>query len=382
MEKRRYDLDWLRVLATLSVFLFHNIRPFDHFSFAVKNSEISLAMTMFNAWISQWMMPVFFLISGAGVYFSLKHRSSGKFIIERFKRILFPYLTIGVFVLVAIEKYVGHVLVKHEIQGTVFDAYYYYIRHLKLFDIHFPFFALPSAHLWYLKFLFVFCILTLPLFLFFQTQTGQKFISRLAGLAEVPYLIFGFCLPCILLCIVLNPDTPIGDFRDMGGWSLFVYLIYLIYGYLLFTDQRFENAIEHHGKMAFILAIAIMPLFIYMVGLLIEGQLKYGTFGYAIVMGLRTFNSWCWILAIFYLGNKYLRFSSGFLKYSNQGSIAFYILHQTVIVVVAYFICQWTVPIFLKYLIQTLISFAIIMLTYELLIRRLKFIRLLFGLKF
>lgn len=43
---RRYDLDWLRVIAMLLIFAYHTTRPFDTFeSWHVKNTELSDAFT-------------------------------------------------------------------------------------------------------------------------------------------------------------------------------------------------------------------------------------------------------------------------------------------------------------------------------------------------
>ncbi|MFA9406243.1 MAG: hypothetical protein ACERKX_10575, partial [Anaerolineales bacterium] len=43
---RRYDIDWLRVLAVLLLFPFHSARIFDTFStWYVKNAELSEALT-------------------------------------------------------------------------------------------------------------------------------------------------------------------------------------------------------------------------------------------------------------------------------------------------------------------------------------------------
>jgi len=61
--------------------------------------------------------------------------------------------------------------------------------------------------------------------------------------------------------------------------------------------------------------------------------------------------------------------------------LPFYILHQTVILSVAYFVVQWAIPDLLKWLIVVPVSFAIIMLLYEFLVRRFNVMRFLFGMK-
>ena len=61
--------------------------------------------------------------------------------------------------------------------------------------------------------------------------------------------------------------------------------------------------------------------------------------------------------------------------------LPFYILHQTVIMSVGYFVVQWAIPDLLKWLIIVPVSFAIIMALYEFLVRRYNVMRFLFGMK-
>jgi glucans biosynthesis protein C len=77
----------------------------------------------------------------------------------------------------------------------------------------------------------------------------------------------------------------------------------------------------------------------------------------------------------------YLNFSRPFLNHANEAVLPFYILHQTVILCVGYFVVQWPIPDLLKWGIILVTSLAIIIATYEFLIRRFNVMRFLFGLK-
>ena len=76
--ERLYYLDWLRILAMLSIFLFHNARPFDLDSWHVNNPITYQGTSIFVDFFNLWMMPLFFVLSGAAVYYSLKRRSNVK----------------------------------------------------------------------------------------------------------------------------------------------------------------------------------------------------------------------------------------------------------------------------------------------------------------
>lgn len=59
----------------------------------------------------------------------------------------------------------------------------------------------------------------------------------------------------------------------------------------------------------------------------------------------------------------------------------FYILHQTVIITIGYYVVQWDLSIASKYLVISTSSFIVIMLFYEILIKRVNIFRFLFGMK-
>jgi peptidoglycan/LPS O-acetylase OafA/YrhL len=75
------------------------------------------------------------------------------------------------------------------------------------------------------------------------------------------------------------------------------------------------------------------------------------------------------------------RISTILLKYANEATLPFYILHQTVIVGLGYFVVQWAIPDLLKFLFILSGSFLMVMVLYEFLVRRFNLLRFLFGMK-
>jgi glucan biosynthesis protein C len=56
-------LDWLRVLAMLGIFLFHDARFYDVFGdWHIKNATTSVFASIPIAFMNEWLMPLFFLI--------------------------------------------------------------------------------------------------------------------------------------------------------------------------------------------------------------------------------------------------------------------------------------------------------------------------------
>jgi hypothetical protein len=61
--------------------------------------------------------------------------------------------------------------------------------------------------------------------------------------------------------------------------------------------------------------------------------------------------------------------------------LPFYVLHQTVLLVVGYFVVQWAIPDVLKWAIISSSSLALILLIYDRLIRPHNVLRFLFGMR-
>ena len=73
--------------------------------------------------------------------------------------------------------------------------------------------------------------------------------------------------------------------------------------------------------------------------------------------------------------------NTSFVKYANEAVLPFYILHQTVIFSLAYFVVQWAVPDGLKFVLILTGSFLVSVGLYEFLVRHNNLVRILFGMK-
>ena len=92
-------------------------------------------------------------------------------------------------------------------------------------------------------------------------------------------------------------------------------------------------------------------------------------------------NLWSWVLALFGFSAKHLNKKSKLLSYSNQAVYPFYILHQTVIMVIAHYLVNLEWSLGIKASIMVIGTFGISWFIYEFFIRRWNYVRSLFGLK-
>jgi glucans biosynthesis protein C len=90
--------------------------------------------------------------------------------------------------------------------------------------------------------------------------------------------------------------------------------------------------------------------------------------------------TWCSLLAFIGYGRRYLSFSNPLLRWARDASYPIYILHQTVIVTIGYWIIQQPWHAWTKFAVVVLGTIAICVALYEG-IRRFDVTRMLFGMK-
>jgi len=381
-HERCYDVDWLRVFAVIMVFFFHSARFFDYDPWHVKNDQLSFTMTLFVAFVVQWIMPLFFVLSGESAYFSLSSRKGGQFIRERFQRLIIPFI-FGVFVLAPPQIYFERVS-NAQFTGSFFQFYPHYFDGLYGFGGNFAWMGLD---LWYLLFLFIFSLLTLPIFLNLKKETRYNSVSRLTAFFKKPGAIFLLAIPLAFTAALTDSLFQLGGLFDawsgfvyFGGWNLFVYIIFFFYGYVLASFDHFAETIKKHGGIALILGAMLSIPIVYLP--LTSGNVSLfdSSLGEIFFSILSAFYAWFWVITILSLGSTYLSFNHKWLKSANEAALPFYILHQTVILTVGLSIVSLNLSVLVKYLIISVASMDIIIFLI-LIIRRINLLRLLFGMR-
>ena len=371
-KTRRYDNDWLTVLGMLTIFFFHCARFFNDEGWHVKNNQISQSLTLFVAVTAQWIMPLFFLLSGFSSYYALRSRTNGQFIRNRFMRLVIPLL-FGMFIfLVPVQVWIERVSTG-EFDGSFLAFYPLYFKGFYAFGGNF---AWMGLHLWYLEVLFIFTLLMLPIFQVVLKARSQKLISTATAFFERSGAIFLLGLPLFVMEWLVNLQPDGVGMRNFGGWSLFSYLILLFMGFLIAGDLKYRAAMQKNRIIALAFALLTTSLmFFFRVDLTALGE----TGAYSLMIFTRSVNTWCWLVAILGFGSQYLNTNNALLKYAREAVLPFYILHQTVIVIMGFLISNWTISVFVKYIILSTVSFTVIVALYEVVIRRVNALRFLFG---
>lgn len=353
----------------LTIFLFHCARFFDEQDWHAKNEQLSFGMTVFVGVISQWIMPLFFVLSGMSSYYALRYLRAGRYVWTRTKRLVIP-LIVGIFTHISLQVYIERV--SHgQFSGSFFEFFPHYFDGFYAFGGNF---AWMGLHLWYLEMLFIFSLLLLPLFLWLRNDTTRGRMSGMVTFLNKPGGIFLLALPLALMELLANLQPDGIGVRAWGGWSILSHLSFFVSGYVLATDERFRPTLEKHRTSALAMGLIATTM-----GYLLI-QSGFSSYEYSFSF-LRAFNSWCWLVAILGFGSKHLDIDNRALKYANEAVLPFYILHQTVIVTIGFYIADWNAGVMVKYLLLSTSSFIVILALYDLMVRRANVLRFLFGMK-
>ncbi len=361
---RHYDLDWIKVLAMLLVFLYHCSMFFNSFDWHIKNNLINHTyIEFFSLLVGNWIMPIFFVVSGMATYYALNRRNPKSFIKERLLRIGLPLL-LGIFLLSPPQVYIERIT-NHQFEGSFLKFFPHYFEGLYLEIGGTGNFAFFGHHLWYLLMLLLFSVITLPFFLKTNGMAAGKEFSILH------YLLIP--IPLTIATLTVN------NIVNLASWGIIFYLLLYVFGFYFFARESLRAFVRKIGVLAG--AMSILSTAVYISWVYFYGFPMDISFGWAVFMLIRVLLVWNMIFFILSLASKYLNVSNRALKYSSEASMPFYVLHQPVIIILGFFIynLDWTIPVKMIFLVSA--SFLIIMCSYELIIRRVNVLRVLFGLK-
>jgi len=352
----RYDIDWLRVLAITTVFIFHSLRFFSLEDWHVKNPTTYLGIENVENYLETWMMPLIFIVSGASTFLEMqKDKPAQAFIRGKVLRLLIP-LTVGIFTHSILQVYLERLS-----HGDFSGSFWQFLPHY--FEGFYGFggnFAWMGLHLWYLEVLFGFCIFFLPVALFLRGARGKRMLDKMGDLLAAPGALYLLPLVAILSWKLLNPESLLG--RDIFGWPLGHYLSFYMAGYLFASNERLTESIRRQRWFSLFGALAASVLF-------------FTTQDHADIL------VWFMILGFLGIARQHLVFSPPLLKYANQAVLPFYILHQPLLVCIGFFVVRWPISGILKYLTIAPLSFILTLGLYEFLARRSDLLRFLFGMK-
>ncbi len=374
VSTRQAYLDWLRILSILMVFFLHSGMAFvEEWGWHIKNKETSNLLMEVNFWLGRFRMPLLFFISGTVTYFMLKSRTTGSFIGLRFRRLFIP-LVFGILVIVPPQVYMERLT--QGFKGNFADFY------STVFTTSpYPAGNFSWHHLWFIVYLFLYDIVFAPLLKWSMSEGGKQRLSFFNKLANRKW-IYLLMVPSVIAYISMSLSFP--ETHDLiHDWGRHVYWIFfLLTGFTCINFPALMDSLERNRRTSFLLAFASIVVINYFRWNNPETEIPHsGNLRMYAHMSLFPLTAWCWIFTAIGYGKRYLNKKHRIQNYINETVYPFYILHQTIIVIVVYYVVKSPDPVYGKFIFTFITSFILVTCIYHLLIRPFAVTRFLFGMK-
>lgn len=368
MKEREYWIDYLRSFIILTVVIHHATLAYT--TFAYFNKEVYILSTHPMVDVQRWIgfdrlvyfndiffMSLMFLISGFFVISSLKRKGTRSFISDRFRRLLVPFI-FGV-TLVALLAYYPSYIYSHE-DKNIFK----YIVDFLTIEYW------PPGPAWFLWVLFIFNLIFV--WLFPRTKALlERLGESLLHLINRPILLFAgwFLVTWILyvpMRLVFGPEgwASLGPF-DLQISRFLLYSGYFILGTIVGTVPFEQGLLSDQSTL-----MRKWPLFIFLslstfvLLLVIETPLKRLVEA-GIVSGSSSNLIYCSIFvascifscaAYLTTAKAIFRRKKKFWDIITSNSFTIYLIHYVFIIWGQYFLLNFALPVFIKFLIVTLSS--------------------------
>lgn len=376
---RRHDIDALRVLAFGLLILYHAgmlyVAPVADWGYHLKSSYLAEWLQYPMLFLNRWRMELLFLISGLAVHFLRGRLNLPALAWKRTVRLLLP-LVFGMLLVIPIQPYVQGVT-----EHAIAPGFLAYLPHYWTHGYREH--GLTWNHLWYLPYLWLYTMVLLMVLPALESGAGQRLragIQRLHGAA----LVLAPALPLLLAGTLRHrhPETH----ALVGDWYAHaLYFTMFLYGYLLGTGHGLWAELARLRRASLGTALACFALYLFLdkfAGALIHRPLTHATVTTAswLIEALRYTYGWTAIATILGFGHVYLNRPFRWLPYAREAVYPWYVLHQSVLLAVAY----WLIPLKLGPVLEpslvlagTVAGCAVL---HEGVIRRIRWLRPLFGL--
>lgn len=308
---RKHYIDNLRNLTILLLFPVHTFMIWNDFGsrFYIWQGENKILSTLIVL-VNPWFMPLLFVLAGMSARYALEKSTVKEFVIQRVNKLLIPFIS-GMILLVPFQSLYARKFFDGW-EGSLPEHWNYFFTHLTDFSGYDG--AFTPGHLWFILFLFLISMTALLLFRFVPYE------KLAAGVGKMPVF------EVLLLFLPVWLMYYLGNF---GGFSLGKNLaLYLIGYYVLSSDLMIEKLERNVNWLAALCAVGT-----------VASVLMYYRFSYYGDLWVN-FIGWLSILVLLAVGKRKLNKRTGFTDYFNQASYPVYILHQSILVALAYYVVQ------------------------------------------
>jgi glucan biosynthesis protein C len=372
MNMRRADLDWLRVLAFGLLIFYHAGMAWSGWHWHLNSAEPIGWLREGMRFLNRWRMPLVFAVSGGAVALALGQRTPLAFIGDRLRRLLIP-LVFGMLVIVPPQVYA-----ERHYYGQFAGSFLEWLP--QAFVGTYPKGNVSWHHLWFLIYVLIQTFVLLPYFLWARSPGGRALQStiarRLAPFGGQWLMVLPLAASILWLApISKNPNGLVGDW-----YGLVYYGTVLLYGGFIFGTPEMLAALNRQRFVS--LGVGVVSYAV------LDGAFFQSTIVVDVPSGARpefallsAVNTLAWIFSAIGFANRHLSRRPAWLGQVTEAVFPVYILHQTVTVIAVYWLLTLKVPPVPGFFIAVIATFAISCALYALVIRRVGWLRPLFGLK-
>lgn len=376
--QRRYDIDALRVFAFALLILYHvGMFYVADWGWHVKSTWLSEWLQYPMLLVNRWRMPLLFLVSGLAVNFLLRRVTAGEFAWSRTKRLLVPLL-FGMAVIVPPQAYLQAVS-NGAFAGSYFDFLWHYFTFQPwprgAFDGWY--YGITWNHLWYLPYLLSYSLLFALLLPLLESRPALQLRDRFRGLRGVK-LILVPALPLTVLTWALASKYP--STHDLiSDWHMHtIYFTVFLYGYWIGTDAGIWAEMKRLRWQLLLAAICTFAVHLLLNKIVASSAPDWQRAAYDFFKYL---NAWAWLLLVLGWGHHLLNRPFRWLEYATEAVYPWYILHQTITVIAGYHFAKLSLGPTVESALVIAATVLGCLLLHEFVIRRVAFLRPLFGLK-
>jgi glucan biosynthesis protein C len=374
---RRYDLDWVRIVAFLLLILYHVGMYYVTWDWHVKSPDASGTIEPLMMLTSPWRLSLLFLVSGVATAYLLARQGAAHFMGQRSTRLLIP-LMFGMLVIVPPQSYL-EVVEKLRYAGSFAEFYRLYITGFHGFCRGGDCLVVPTwNHLWFVAYLWVYTAV-----LYAAVRIAPPVIPWLRRIAEKRLSCLGALLwPIAYLVAIrlsLAPRFPATHALAGDWYNHAMYFGVFLLGFSLAGARAAWATLERARWLTLGLAVLGWAFVVAYFG-------AYSDDGAVPPMALRLFQravygaeQWLAIAAAVGFAHRHLTHDSAVRRYLTAAIFPVYILHQTIIVVVAHALKPSHLYPPVEGVLLVLVTAATCFMSYEA-IRRVRLLRPLFGL--
>lgn len=374
-SQRQTYLDWLRILSIAGVLFLHSAMPYAAGEdWHIRDKDTSMLLTYAIGFLHLFRMPLLFFISGTVSYYMMQRKSAWSFIGMRFTRLLIPLL-VGIFIVVPPQIYMERLT--QGFTGNYWD-FYKTVFQFKPYPMGGSF---SWHHLWFIAYLFVYDLVFAPFFMWMISDRSNAFKQALHKLSKGKW-VYLLAVPSIIWYALLSKRFPeTGDLVHDYCYVIY-WLFFVLAGFICIQVPSLMESLQRNRRFA--LTVGFISLMLYYYGWLNDAAPAFlpQALWPLYFAALKPVIAWSWMLGFVGYGKQYLNRTHSSLNYLNQAVYPFYILHQTVIVILAYYITKAAGDtVIMKYIYTVGVTFCITMGIYHFLVKPYAAMRFLFGMK-